>query len=185
MRASGYDRQAHNWYVETPWAVEALLDAERPFHGKVMDPCCGGGTIPDVLAKHQSCGRIRKCLGSDLINRSDGRFRVGDYGITLAALKPDSVISNPPYGGEEQEFIETALSHTIDRVAVILRLSFLEGRKKKAWFKDKPLARVWVSSRRISMPPGGMNVKPKNGAVAYAWFVFEHGHTGAPVIGWI
>ncbi|MFT8480202.1 hypothetical protein [Gluconobacter oxydans] len=185
MRASGYERQKHNWYVEEQWAVEALLDAERPFHGTVMDPCCGKGTIPDLVAKHPSCSRVRKCIGSDLIDRADGRFRIGDYGITLAAMKPDSVISNPPYGGEEREFIETALSHTVDRVVVLLRLAFLEGRKKKVWFQDKPLARVLVSSRRISMPPGGAGVKAKNGSVAYAWYVFEHGFTGNAALGLI
>ncbi|MFT8951735.1 MAG: hypothetical protein ABF979_05610 [Gluconobacter sp.] len=186
MRASGYERQKHNWYVEESWVVDAMLQAERPFQGRVMDPCCGGGTIPDTLVKHPSGASVQECLGADLIDRSNGRFRIGDYGITLAALKPDSVISNPPYGGEEKEFIETALAHTTDRVVVILRLAFLEGQKKKVWFEGKGLARVWVSSRRVSMPPGGLGVKAKNGSTAYAWFVFEHGYTGAyPALGLI
>jgi hypothetical protein len=50
-RHSGYPRDQQEWYVEPRWCVELMLDQlERdgePFEGEVLDPCCGGGTIPD------------------------------------------------------------------------------------------------------------------------------------------
>jgi hypothetical protein len=45
-------------------------------------------------------------------------------------------------------------------------------------FRETPLARVWVSSRRVSMPPGGTNIEAKGGSIAYAGFVWDHRHTG-------
>jgi len=52
-------------------------------------------------------------------------------------------------------------------------------------FRSTPLARVWVSSRRISMPPGGSNIKAQGGAIAYAWFVWEHGYKGKAEVDWL
>ncbi|WP_282813579.1 hypothetical protein [Komagataeibacter intermedius] len=109
---------------------------------------------------------------------------VGDFRSTILAVGPNSIISNPPYG-EAREFIDCALAHTADRVCVLLRLAFLEGIGRRDWFATVPLARVWVSSRRMSMPPGGSDVSPKGGAIAYAWFVFEHGWSGRPVVGFL
>ncbi|MEW9274393.1 TRM11 family methyltransferase [Gluconobacter oxydans] len=179
MRASGYERHADDWYVEPAWAVDALLQAEQPFNGLVSDPCCGSGNIPDRLEAHGV-----KAIGSDRVDRADGKYVVADFRAALSMVAPASIVSNPPYG-VAQAFVEEALGQTTDRVAVLLRLAFLEGVARGEWFKTVPLARVWVSSRRMSMPPGGSGVKAKNGTVAFAWFVFEHGHSGAPAIGWI
>ncbi|KXV23858.1 hypothetical protein AD942_11025 [Gluconobacter japonicus] len=178
MRASGYDRHADDWYVEPAWAVDALMDAERKFVGLVLDPCCGGGNIVKRLEMKGIFS-----FGSDIKPRWPPAA-IQNFYVSLETWRPDSVVSNPPYN-LAREFIDCALEHTTDRVCVLLRLAFLEGIKRREWFGTVPLARVWVSSRRMSMPPGGSGVKAKNGTVAFAWFVFEHGHTGAPAIGWI
>lgn len=179
MRASGYDRHVEDWYVEPAWAVDALIQAERKFLGDVMDPCCGGGNIHHRLALDGIY-----CENSDVVDRGGAAHSIGSFEDILPCFRPDSVISNPPYG-LAREFVNCALENTTDRVCVLLRLAFLEGVKRRDWFSTVPLARVWVSSRRMSMPPGGSDVKAKGGAIAYAWFVFEHGHIGAPVIGFL
>ena len=71
------------------------------------------------------------------------------------------------------------------KVAVLARLALLEGIKRRELFRSTPLARVWVSSRRVSMPPGGSDIEAKGGSIAYAWFVWDHAHTGSPVVGWL
>ena len=181
MKASGYERNADDWYVEPDWSVDALAAVERPFIGGVMDPCCGSGNIP----KRLHANGVLYVAASDLVDRGyDGMMSRGEFSDTLASFKPASVVSNPPYN-LAQEFVDCALKHTRDRVCVLLRLAFLEGQKRRLWFEQKPLARVWVSSRRMSMPPGGSDVKAKGGTIAYAWFVFEHGHRGPAQIGWL
>lgn len=179
MRASGYERNADDWYVEPSWAVDALIAAERPFVGDVLDPCCGGGNIPNRL-------RLAgvECLASDIICRNDFADQILPFDQAIPGMMPDSVVSNPPYN-LAQEFVDCALTHTQDRVCVLLRLAFLEGQKRRAWFEATPLARVWVSSRRMSMPPGGSGVKAKGGTIAYAWFCWEKGHRGPAQIGFL
>ncbi len=175
MKASGYARAKNDYYCEAPWSVDALLAVEYPFMGRVIDPCCGSGNIPIQL---RAAGV--DAAGSDLIDRGYGR---GGVDFFTHGTPCDSIVSNPPYN-RAQEFVETALGLTTDRVCVLLRLAFLEGQKRRSWHMDTPLARVWVSSRRMSMPPGGTDIPATGGTIAYAWLVYEHDHTGQPQLGW-
>lgn len=168
MRASGYDRNENDWYVEPTWIVDALLNVEN-FDGLTIDPSCGGGTIPKALKR-----RGLSVDGSDIAFRGYGTQGLDFFKSTRPC---DHVVSNPPYG-VLQEWVDHALLLASKKVAVIARLAFLESAKRKPWFETRPLARVWVSSRRVSMPPGGTDIEAKGGSVAYAWFVFEQRHTG-------
>ena len=175
MRASGYDRHANDWYVEPSWVVDALLDVEA-FSGTSWDPACGGGNIPQTMAT-----RGLRCFGSDLADRGFGE---GGVDFFAADRRADHIVSNPPYG-VIQPWITRALACTTGKVAILARLALLEGAKRRQWFAETPLARVWVSSRRVSMPPGGTDVPATGGTIASAWFVWEHGHVGAPTLGWL
>lgn len=176
MRHSGYERHKDDWYVEPAWCVHALVKGERPFMGTVLDPCCGGGNIVQAL-----CSNGVLAGGSDIQDRAGGTYPRLSYEQSLSISLPTNVVSNPPYGVAE-DFIMSCLAKAKDRVCVLLRLAFLEGIKRGEWFPTVPLARVWVSSKRISMPPGGTDIPAKGGAIAYAWFVFEHGWEGDPVV---
>lgn len=176
MRASGYDRVVSDFYVEPRWLVDALLDVE-PLVGTCWDPSCGSGNI--VMALRD---RGLLCWGSDIANRGFYGAGVMDFLTTTQIV--GNIVTNPPYGIIE-EYIRHALPRTKHKVCILARLALLEGQKRRALFRETPLARVWVSSRRASMPPGGTDIAAKGGTIAYAWFVFEHGHVGAPVIGWV
>jgi len=175
MRASGYSRAASDWYVEPRSCINALLDVET-FAGQSWDPSCGGGNIPLAMQ-----ARGLNCWGSDIADRGFGTTGLSFFD---AEDRADSIVSNPPYGVIE-DYIDRALSLTDCKVAILARLAFLEGQARRQKFTQWPLARVWVSSKRLSMPPGGTDVKAAGGTTAYAWFVFEHGHSGAPAIGWL
>lgn len=175
MRASGYDRAAEDWYVEPASVVDALLDVER-FDGVSLDPACGGGNVP-----RQFHARGLACFGSDITDRGYGLVNTDFFD---RGEEYDNIVSNPPYGIIER-FIDHALALTTGKVAILARLAFLEGQKRRPMFLNTPLARVWVSSRRVSMPPGGRDVPAKGGSIAYAWFVWDHSHTGQPALGWL
>jgi hypothetical protein len=175
-------RQTDDFYVEPPAAVHALLNHET-FWGTIWDPCCGSGTIPHVVA---SRGLVS--IGSDLVDRGAG-FPVLDFMAGEPWESPaDHIICNPPYGSA-QAFIERARGVARYKVAALCRLAFLEGARRRAWFETSGLARVWVFSDRISMPPGDKlaagEIEAKGGAVAFAWFVWERGHRGPPDLGWL
>jgi hypothetical protein len=110
------------------------------------------------------------------------------YGEVLdffqAKHRTDVIVSNPPYG-QIEPFIMRALERTTDRVIVLARLALLEGIRRKAMFTSTPFARVWVSSRRVSMPPGGSSIEAKGGSVAFAWFVWQHRHAGPATVHWL
>lgn len=181
MKHSGYERNKNDWYIEPDWAVDVLLadESSKGFGNlKLMDPCCGSGNIPTSLKK----AGFKNVVGSDIVDRANGEYEVGHYEDMLHTHRPDVVISNPPYN-EVKEFVDEALKHS-SKVCVLLRLAFLEGQARRDWFKNGCLSRVIVSSRRMSMPPGGTDIKAKGGTIAYAWFIFDRDHEGPPTLAW-
>ena len=54
-------------------------------------------------------------------------------------------------------------------------------------FESTPLARVWVFSRRLSLNRGGTGpaYPGAGGMIAFAWYVWERGHSGPPTLGWL
>lgn len=178
-RDSGYARVEDDYYREPEWCVDALLTVEPIAPGtSVWDPSAGSGTIPRVLARHGIA-----CAASDIVDRGCGAVVADFFACEAGIACTECIVSNPPYGVAEA-YARHALKIAGDRVILITRLAWLESQTRAAFFAETPLARVWVSRRRISMPPGNSEIKAKGGTVAYAWFVFQHGHQGAPTIGW-
>lgn len=67
---------------------------------------------------------------------------------------------------------------------MFLKVQFLEGQKRGAFFKDTPPRTVYISRSRLACYKNGdMSAKPES-AIAYAWYVWEKGFTGDPVIKW-
>jgi hypothetical protein len=179
-RGSGYEKATNNFYQEGPRAIEALLDAE-PFEGTVWDPACGEGNIPKACI-----ARGFTTYATDLVDRGYGGGGLDFLTVhTEAGPLADNILVNPPFDLIEL-FIHQALRLTTRKVAVIGRLAFLEGSKRReTLFTRTPIARVWVFSSRISMPPGGQEIEPKGGSIPFAWYVWTIGHEGPPTIGWL
>ena len=180
MRASGYARADADWYVEPAWVVDALFAVER-FEGVIFDTACGGGRIPE---RAKAAGY--EAVGMDIADRGYGMR--GDFLLFERADGDESIVNivtNPPYSLTEQ-FVRHALSITTGKVAIITRLAFLESQvRRDGLFREHPPARVWVCSKRPSMPPGGTDVPAKGGSVAYAWFVWDRSYKGATTLGWL
>lgn len=71
------------------------------------------------------------------------------------------------------------------KVAMFLKLQFLEGKSRKQFFLENPPKAIYVSSSRLICAINGEFDKISSSAVAYAWFVWEKGFTGDPIIKWI
>ena len=121
---------------------------------------------------------------SDLIDRGYGKVKnFFDY-----KKWNGDIITNPPYK-YAKEFVEHALKivPTGRKVAMFLKVQFLEGKKRKQLFLENPPKTIYVSSSRIMCAKNGDFLKMKKGggsAVAYAWFVWEKGYNGDTVIKW-
>lgn len=165
-------------YYQTPrWAIEKLLEVES-FVGEILEPCSGSGAISKVLEEH---GYIVK---SQDIRDDEDVYGVKGCDFFKYNEITENVVTNPPYFCAK-EFIEKSLEITSGKVAVLLKLSFLEGAKRYDFFQNTPLKTVHVFCKRVTMYPANSE-KPKNsGTIAYAWFIWEKGYTGDPIIKWI
>ena len=96
------------------------------------------------------------------------------------------ILTNPPYK-YAQEFVEHALELIPEgnRVYMFLKLTFLEGKKRRTLFDKKQLKTVYVSSARIKCAMNGNFEAMGSSAAAYAWYEFEKGYNGDPKIVWI
>lgn len=72
---------------------------------------------------------------------------------------------------------------------MFLKLSFLEGQARYSFYKTNPPKYVYVFSERVACAKNGDfysdSGKKIGSAVAYAWYVWQKGFTGDPVIKWI
>lgn len=169
-------RNWHDFYPTPRSATEALLRVEK-FDGEIWECACGDGSISKVLTEH---GYTVK--SSDLVNRGFGEYPV-DFLLMPRENVTDNIVTNPPYGLAE-EFVRTALEASRRKVAMLFKLAFLEGEKRKRMFETTPLARVHVFSKRIMMTRCGEEARG-SGMIAFAWFVWEHGYQGRATVGWV
>lgn len=155
-----------------------LLLAEESFHHKVWECACGEGHLSRRLKAHGY-----EVISTDLIDRGYGR--VLDF-FRMTEKFDGDIITNPPYIFAV-EFVEHALELIGEnhKVAMFLKLTFLEGKKRRIFFEKNPPKTVYVCSGRINCARNGDFEKYESSAIAYAWFVWEKGYKGSPVIKWI
>lgn len=172
------ERAEHDYYATDPQAVEMLLALET-FAPVIWEPACGEGHISKVLQAHG-----HDVISTDLIYRGFGDPEPMDF---LTETFPDfegDIITNPPYSAG-LEFVERALETVRPggKVAMFLRVQFLEGKKRGELFSKTPPRTVYISRSRLSRAKNGDFTHVEN-AIAYAWYIWEKGFTGDPVIKW-
>ena len=170
------NREKNDFYPTPPSATEALLRVEK-FSGNIWEPACGDGAISRVL---ETAGY--DVLSTDLVDRGYGEAR-RDFLLDWQT-RADNIITNPPFKNSE-EFAQQALRAAHYKVAFLCRLAWLEGKERGRMFASTPLARVWVFSSRVTMARNGDKSLGSGGMVAFAWFVWDHSHSGPPTLGWL
>lgn len=169
-------REVNDYYATDPRAVEMLLEKEK-FNSIILEPSCGEGHISRVLLDG---GYAVK--SSDLIDRGFGDVK--DF-FEIDEFNGD-IITNPPY-----KIALDFVKHSLDiipegnKVAMFLKLQFLEGKARKEFYKNDPPKKIYVASGRLVCAMNGDFEKYKSSAVAYAWFIWEKGYKGSPEIDWI
>ena len=175
------ERDIDDYYATDPRAMEELLKFET-FHRNVWEPACGGEHLSSVLKDHGYSVR-----NSDVVDRiGDGSVELLDFIDGDTGVWEGDIITNPPYSFA-QEFVEKSLSTVVDgsKVAMFLKLTFLEGKKRKGMFAKHPPKRVYVFSSRVACAKGGDFSSTQSSAVAYAWFIWEKGYSMDTIVRWI
>ena len=174
------EREVHDFYATPENATRLFLDNHKIEAETILEPACGQGHISKVLKEYFSDAEI---ISTDLIDRGYGK-----YGIDFLSYdfgKKDVVITNPPFK-LAKEFIEKALTIANKQVIMFAKIQFLETEQRKQLFKNTPLKYVYVHSKRVSPMRGGRpvdeNGKPWSSTMCFAWFVWEQGYNGEPII---
>lgn len=173
------EREENDFYATEPKAIDLLCQVEK-FHEWILEPACGQGHLSKRLIENGY-----QVYSSDLIDRGYGM----QYDFFETSSWHGDIITNPPYKFAK-EFIEKSLSiiPNGNKVAMFLKLQFMEGKARKELFKCHPPKTIYVSSSRLLCAKNadfeGM-IAGGGSAVAYAWYVWEKGYSGKTVVEWI
>lgn len=170
-------REQYDFYATPPKAVELLLDKEC-FSRRIWEPACGEGHISKVLT-----ARGYDVTSTDLIDRGYGRGGV-DFLMVSDSFDGD-IVTNPPF-----RFAQQFVEHSLDtitaghKVAMYMRVQFLESESRRELFECDPPARVYVAHGRFGCARNGEWEKQSSSAMMFAWFIWEKGFKGDPVLKW-
>lgn len=174
------ERQSEDFYATEPRAAELLLELEE-FNENIWECACGQGDLAKVFVEHG-----HNVISTDLIDRGYGEGGI-DF-LQCTEVFDGDIITNPPYK-YAKEFVEKALELVPEghKVAMFLKLQFLEGKARRELFEKYPPKTVYVASGRLLCAKNGDFEGMKAGggsAVAYCWYVWTKGFKGAPTIKW-
>ena len=159
-----------------------MLEKET-FNNLIWEPSCGEGHLSKVLEDHGY-----EVISTDLIDRGYGKGGVDFLEVKLDEKFKGDIITNPPYK-LCKSFVEKALDIIDDgyRVAMFLKLTFMESKDRRTLFDTQPPETIWVSTSRLQCAKNGDFSTYKNGtgtAVAYAWYIWQKGNKNPPVVRW-
>lgn len=163
FRAKPSAENPHDFFPTPPGVTKAFIEACPLPDGLWCEPAVGAGHIIEAVGPRAAWATfdIRPVARPEL---SDHHVPQYDFLEHDESKRFNVIITNPPFYRAE-EFVRKALS-CADHVAMLLRLAFLESRKREALHAEYP-SDVYVLSRRPSFLANGAT-----DSSAYAWFVW-------------
>jgi len=179
---SDKDRGNLDFYATNPKSIDGLLkimeEANFKLSKNIWENACGNGHLSIKL----------KQLGynvysTDIIKR-DFECNEVDF-LKYDGVFEGDIVTNPPYKYVE-DFVRKSIEVVKEGnfVCMFLKITFLEGQKRRKLFNLYPPKIVAVYSKRIRVAKNGENFDEPS-AACYAWFIWEKGFTGSPIITWI
>lgn len=167
------ERQNEDYYATHPDAIDYLLRQEL-FKPNIIEIAVGGGHLANRLI--QSGYNV---LGYDIVDRGFKNTIIQNFLEVNEIENGFDVITNPPYT-LAKEFVEHTMNMVQDdiKVAMFLKLTFLESSKRLELFKKYPPKTIYVFSKRIKCAKNGLFKDSESSAIAYAWFVWVKGFKG-------
>lgn len=159
MQGSNDKRIENDFYRTPPFATKALIDREE-FRGLIWEPACGDGAMSKVL----KMAKVEAVISTDLIYRGYGLG--GKDFLTCevpGAARVRNIVTNPPFR-LATEFILRAISIAEEKVAMLLKLNALAGRKRYSEIYSKyPPSRIYIFVNRLNFDRGDEKAKPGGG----------------------
>lgn len=169
----GSKRVESDFYATPIPTIKKLIDNHSFQDGFVLEPCAGNGNIiKTIMNKYWAWGctsvEIREEERNKLMEYSD-RVYIEDF----LNWKPDkeysTIITNPPFS-IAQEIVEHCfeIASPDTEIIMLLRLAFLESKKRYDFWQEHPVNKLYVLSERPSFSNNG-----KTDATAYCWMVWN------------
>lgn len=176
-------RSKNDFYATPPLAVRDLLKVEK-FNNYIWEPACGMNHIVNILEDNNYI--VKR---SDIVKMvSDDKFEQIDFLNTTGTFDGD-IITNPPFS-LANEFVNKSLDLVKEgaKVAMFLKLQFLEGKKRyNNIYEDNPPKTIYIAVNRYGCSEDGVFNEDGNtvSAICYCWFIWEKGFKGDPIVKWI
>jgi len=127
---------------------------------------------------------------TDLIDRGYGEIQdfldTGLFEVNKTSKPFLDIITNPPYSLAE-DFLLKAMELLQENryYCALLKITWLEGKKRKEIFRKYPPKFVYVYSQRINCAMNGDFEKYKTTAICYCWYIWQKGFKGDAIVRWI
>jgi hypothetical protein len=170
---------------ETPTVANETLPRFEQIPHCIWEPAAGRGAIVRPL---RDAGHA--VIASDIADYGFPLHFQRDFlAETAMPVGCECILTNPPY-----QWVELFIAHALKLsplVIMLLRLAFFEGgtgpqrkHKLRAQVLDEtPPTRIHVFRKRLPMMHrDGWEGRKANSGMAFAWFVWERGYTGATTI---
>ena len=182
------EREKDDFYATDSIAIKIMADKlkEIGVSKNIWECACGKGHLSKPLIELGY-----DVLSTDIIDRGYGSV---ENFLTSDRKWNGDIITNPPFK-DACAFVEKAMDllETGGKAIFLLKIQFLETTKRAELFKRSGLKMVIVNSERICCAMNGnfdlyFNKKGDRymgGTQLYAWFVFEKGFDGTPVLNFV
>lgn len=171
------ERADNDYYSTNPIAIDYLLEHED-FSRNVWECACGSGKLSERLKENGF-----NVKSTDLVYRDYGEKGNIDF-LTQDQVFDGDIITNPPYS-LALEFVEKALELSNRKVAMFLRIQFLESKKRyERLLKEHPPKKVLVFVKRMRCYPNDSDTL-KGSAICFAWFIWDKEYNGNTILEWI
>lgn len=166
------------YYTPDDVALACVGTIARDIAGcTVLEPHAGGGAFVRVA---------RICAASVIVNDVNEkapalREELGEEGWSMDFLlgrfgdRAEWTIGNPPFTDAEAH-VRHAIAISRVGCAFLLRLAFLEGMKRRDFWREHPAAEVHVLVSRPSFTGGATD------SAAYGWFIWRRKHVGPTIL---
>ena len=174
---SEHKREEHDYYATEPRAADDILSKED--FSNIWECACGEGHLSKRFIE-----RGKNVYSSDIIDRGYGDVK--DFLSIENQQWNGDIITNPPFK-YAKDFVEKALYIIPEgnKVAMFLKIQFLESQKRKELFRKYPPKTIYVYSNRINTVRNGDFENFKSSTMLFSWFVWVKGYKGETIIKWI
>ena len=179
------ERQEDDFYATNPKALELFLkqlDKDNILLNKDIWECaCGQGHLSDVLKD-----KGHRDFSTDIVDRGYNGVEIQNFLTRTTGYWLGDIMTNPPFKLAEK-FVENGYDwlQKGNCLYLFLKIQFLEGQKRKKLFKQCPLKYVYCYSSRQQCCRDADFEKYTATTQFYAWYVWEKGFAGEPIIRWI